>query len=161
MSEYRGDMPAQCGKQHASHRAASDDGPVQLERVEVPARPEELRALRHTLAYWAYGLGVPDEGIEVLTLAAYEALANCVEHAYDGTVTGTLELRARYLADVDRMEVTVIDHGHWRLERPNRRSFAGQGLPMMRELADTVQVDARPDGTTVHLCWNAIHSQRG
>lgn len=96
----------------------------------------------------------------MLTLATYEALANCVEHAYDGTVAGTLELRARYLADVDRMEVSVTDYGHWRLERSNRRRFAGRGLPMMRQLADAVQVDAGPNGTTVHLCWYAIHSQR-
>ncbi len=158
MSEHWGDTPAQRDKQHAIRRAMGYGDSAQLERVGVPAQPDELIVLRHTLADWANGLGVPDERIEALTLATYEALANGVEHAYD--VTGTLDLRARYLADVDRMVVTVTDHGHWRLEHRNRGPFGGRGLPLMRQLADDVQINAGPSGTTVQLCWNAIHDQR-
>lgn len=159
MSEYRGDMAAQRGKQHASHRAAADDGSAQLEHVGVPAQAEEIAVLRHTLAGWAQELGAPEERIDALTLATYEALANSVEHAYDGM--GTVDLRARYLAEVDRMEVSVTDHGHWRPDNRNQRPSAGRGFPLMRQLADTVQVYAGSSGTTIHLCWGAIHDQQG
>ena len=47
-----------------------------------------------------------------------------------------------------RIRVTVRDHGHW---RPPRGSHRGRGLPLMRALMDSVDVDHGTEGTVVVL----------
>ena len=44
--------------------------------------------------------------------------------------------------------MTIADRGHWRAPRGDNR---GRGLPLMRELMDTVDVDQAEDGTAVTL----------
>ena len=44
--------------------------------------------------------------------------------------------------------VTVSDHGRWRDPRPSSR---GRGLPLMRALMESVEVDPGAHGTTVTL----------
>ena len=78
-------------------------------------------------------------------LAAGEACANAVEHAYDGG-TGTVELVAGI--DGDAIDLVVTDHGHWREPRPSTR---GRGIGIMRRLVDEVDVETGEDGTRVHL----------
>ena len=46
------------------------------------------------------------------------------------------------------MTITVTDSGRWRAPRGENR---GRGLPMMRALADTVDVRQTDEGTAVTL----------
>ncbi|WP_307849528.1 ATP-binding protein [Qaidamihabitans albus] len=119
---------------------------------DVPARVEQLSALRHALADWAHRRGVAGEQIDAMTLATYEALANVVEHAYPDA-EGTLDLRARCLPHSRRVEVTVTDHGHWQPPPADPGPLSGRGLPLMQQLADTAHVEPDPQGTTVRLHW--------
>lgn len=50
-------------------------------RAEAAATPRDAARLRHELAAWL-ALDVPDEPLEDLVLATYEAIANAAEHAY-------------------------------------------------------------------------------
>lgn len=63
----------------------SDVGRVRVADLRysaVPARADQLPAVRHSLAGWAQNLGMGTDQIERLVLATYEALANVVTHAY-------------------------------------------------------------------------------
>ena len=59
----------------------------------VTAAPEEIAALRRTLTSWALDIGLTAEVADDVALAAYEAMANVVAHAYPGH-PGTLDLHA-------------------------------------------------------------------
>jgi serine/threonine-protein kinase RsbW len=131
---------------------AEEDGVANLEYVDVPARAEQLPALRHALVSWAHRLGLPEEQVEAMTLATYEAMANSVEHAYPDT-EGTFDLRSRYLPHSSRVEISVTDHGHWQPPPADPGPLSGRGLPLMQRLADTAHIEPDPQGTTVHLRW--------
>jgi len=78
-----------------------------------------------------------------------------VEHAY-GAGSGTFHLRVGREADLLKMEVS--DQGRWRPERPED---PGHGLKIMQDLADTMNVDRQPSGTTVRLAVRLGHAPAG
>lgn len=90
------------------------------------ATPQDAARLRHELAAWL-ALDVPDEPLEDLVLATYEAIANAAEHAYaDHTdAAGPLHLRARRTSDC--VVITVTDEGEWRT--PVGRASAAAASP--------------------------------
>jgi anti-sigma regulatory factor (Ser/Thr protein kinase) len=130
-----------------------DQGPARPESKEsdhfelrLPARAEELRNVRHALRSWLARQGAPSNLAEDMALAAHEAAANVVEHAYpDGA--GDVIVRARQ--DDDGLLVVVDDEGHWRA--PSRTDQRGRGLTVMRSLVDEVVIVPSPSGTTVML----------
>ncbi len=116
---------------------------------------ERASALRLELNKWLAGLEVnPDRAYDVV-LAAYEAMANAVEHAYESDgKPGTLDLHAQCVPSTGWVEVTVSDHGEWAVHPPD--STRGRGVPLMHALADTTAVTSDLDGTTVRMVWNAL-----
>jgi anti-sigma regulatory factor (Ser/Thr protein kinase) len=78
-------------------------------------------------------------------LAATEACANAIEHAY-GPRDATFEVRAQRYDNT--IEVTVRDHGNWRAPRGRHR---GRGMDLMRAAMDQVEVTPSDAGTTVRL----------
>lgn len=70
-------------------RAAADAPAPPVLHLRQPARIEDTSTLRHALAAWARGRGLPQELMVDLELAVYEALVNAVEHAYPDGTTGT------------------------------------------------------------------------
>jgi serine/threonine-protein kinase RsbW len=119
----------------------------------VPAVAGRLPGLRRRITDWARQVGLRPERIDALRLACDEALANVVQHAYRGG-RGVLHLYATYQPERDKVTVTVVDHGRWRLRRPSRQF----GLTLMRGLADRVDVTTGPNGTTVRLSWAKAHA---
>jgi anti-sigma regulatory factor (Ser/Thr protein kinase) len=114
-------------------------------RMRLPARPRALRRMRHALAHWLARSGVGEPVASNLLLAANEAVANAIEHAYglgDGDVTMSVER-----VD-DAVYVRVCDRGRW---RATRAVGGGLGMELMHRLVDRVDIDAAPSGTTVHL----------
>jgi PAS domain S-box-containing protein len=110
--------------------------------------PERLHRIRHDLHVWLAGHRVPDQAAANVVLAVAEVLANAVEHA--GAGPGGISLR------VDRVErrrfrVVVADAGRWREPAAVPDPVRGRGLAIARALADDVQVDPGPTGTTVTL----------
>jgi PAS domain S-box-containing protein len=121
--------------------------PEREPRVELEVVGDEpsLRAFRGTLRRWLAAGGAERDVVHDVTMAANEALQNAIEHGHALT---------RRAVDVvlDRTDgavmVTVTDHGRWREPRATTR---GRGLPLMRALMDSVEVQPGAQGTTVTL----------
>ena len=111
----------------------------------IEARARSLVMIRRALFRWMSDLEVPDDVMRDLTMAASEAAANVVEHAY-GPSGGMISVQG----DVqdDRVELTIGDTGAWRgSSRPDR----GNGLRLMRTLMNEVVIDSSTAGTIVTM----------
>ncbi len=113
--------------------------------LTLPAEPASLRQVRQAVRLLEQGLEVNKDTAFRVQVLLGEAVNNAVEHAY-GATRGVFHLRVWRDADVLRLEVS--DQGRWRAERPGG---TGHGLNIMRSLADEVEVDRHPTGTTVRL----------
>jgi serine phosphatase RsbU (regulator of sigma subunit)/anti-sigma regulatory factor (Ser/Thr protein kinase) len=111
-----------------------------------PAEVESIPGMRRLLGRWLIEVGATRPEIDDLTLAAAEAAANAIEHAY-GLAPGVVELRASASKD-GTVTVLVRDFGNW---RPPRGVNRGRGMMLMEGLTDTVEVIRRDEGTTVEL----------
>jgi anti-sigma regulatory factor (Ser/Thr protein kinase) len=94
---------------------------------------------------WRAAAGAAPDELHDVTMAANEAIQNAMEHAHAlsrRTVDVTLDCRDGTVA------VTVSDKGEWHSPRESSR---GRGLPLMRALMDSVEIDPGVRGTTVTL----------
>jgi serine phosphatase RsbU (regulator of sigma subunit)/anti-sigma regulatory factor (Ser/Thr protein kinase) len=113
--------------------------------LDVPADPDELALVRHSLSRWLEAAHVDERDAYRVTIAANEACMNAIEHAFAPS-DEPLHVEA-HITDGD-VDVLVRDRGHWR-ERTN--GPGGRGLDLMRSLMDEVDVEPGPAGTTVRL----------
>lgn len=111
----------------------------------VEAHPDELLGLRRALGQWLESVEMSEDRCLDLVLAAHEAAANVVAHAY-GRGEGDLTMQAETTEDA--VVVWVGDTGHW---RPADVTDGGRGYPMMRALVDSVEVSRTSNGTLVRL----------
>ncbi len=120
--------------------------PLQADlRTRWPATSESLVGVRRLLRRWLSVHGADEEELYDIVVACQEACANAVEHAY-GPGHAHFEVDAEHRAA--RIRVTVRDEGRW---RPPRGSHRGRGLPLMRALMETVEVEHTDEGTVVVL----------
>ena len=124
-----------------------------LRIAAVPATATCLPRLRQVLAEWAARTPLLPDQVHALHLAGYEALANVVEHAYHRDRTGIMHVDAVHDPGFGTVTVTVTDHGRWQPVAVDPRSTRGFGIPLIRALADRVEIIARPGGTTVRMTW--------
>jgi serine phosphatase RsbU (regulator of sigma subunit)/anti-sigma regulatory factor (Ser/Thr protein kinase) len=113
--------------------------------LTLDADPEVLAGLRGTLGRWLTREHVEQAALFNITLAASEAAANAVEHAY-GARSATFTVVCE--RDDAEVRITVHDSGHWRDPRPDGR---GRGLAIMRALVDSAEIERSEQGTTVTL----------
>ena len=111
----------------------------------VPAEPRSLAPLRHAVRRWLREIGAEEAEAYEIVVACGEACANAIQHPY-GAGQGFLEVDLA-LSDGD-VEIMVRDSGTW---RPAHSTGGGHGLPLIRGLMDTVQVDSGADGTLVRM----------
>lgn len=114
--------------------------------LEAPARPQVLAELRRFLRRWLRSHGANDDELTEITLAANEACANAVEHAYSPAPA-----HFTFVARVDQGEVTitVTDAGSWREPRGVDR---GRGLRIMDAAMDSVELhDVGAHGTQITM----------
>ena len=128
-----------------AHRRATVTGPLEL---DLPALPSSLSGVRRRLGAWLASLGMGEQDRVGVLVAAGEACANSVEHAYPEGRDGRVHVRAG--VDVDGLLTVVVrDEGRWRT--PDREpGDRGRGLLIMRQMVDGVVLDDH-DGTTVTL----------
>ncbi|MEU4674858.1 ATP-binding protein [Amycolatopsis sp. NPDC023774] len=124
--------------------------------LHQPARIEDTSTLRHALAAWARGRGLPQELIVDLELAVYEALVNAAEHAYPDGTTGTVDLHTHHDDQAMRVTATVTDRGRWR-PQPDPDPLRGRGLSLIRLLADHAEITPTTQGTVVTMRWQLPH----
>jgi serine phosphatase RsbU (regulator of sigma subunit)/anti-sigma regulatory factor (Ser/Thr protein kinase) len=115
--------------------------------IELPARRELLRGLRHRVDTWLEHRGVEASARGAAVLALHEACGNAIEHGYGngpGTVAVTME------HDRNTLKIRVADRGSWRdpLETSSER---GRGIVLMRGLMDAARIVKKPTGTEVLL----------
>ena len=128
-----------------------------LHRHRVPASADLLPVLRDELEQWARSAGLSDRVADSLALASYEAMANAVEHAYDGR-TGLLDVEAALRGA--GVQVTVTDQGSWRTPEENAAERR-RGLLLIHRLADEAVVTSGEDGTRVLMRWDVPISDDG
>jgi anti-sigma regulatory factor (Ser/Thr protein kinase) len=91
-----------------------------------------------------------------IVLVVNEALSNAAEFAYRNRDTPeSILLQATYQGSTGALVVTVSDRGEWRASEPATRKLSrGRGIPLMRALADRVDIDKTAKGTQVHLYFD-------
>jgi anti-sigma regulatory factor (Ser/Thr protein kinase) len=125
-------------------------------RINRIARPEAARPMRHAVAAFLAASGrVDDSRNDDILTAVGEALANVVEHAYEGTDHNEIELFAR-LEKNDTLAVDVFDRGTFieRSPRPNR----GFGMKIVKAIAHDVSVNVE-DGTHVRMIFTLLSAK--
>ena len=121
--------------------------PVPLERMEVTlqAEPESLAQMRRGVARWLRAAGASETETYEALVAAGEASANAIAHAYPPG-------EASYVVEAVRtdggIELRVRDFGSWRPPRPGSH---GRGIGLIEELMDEVEIDRGAAGTEVRM----------
>jgi serine phosphatase RsbU (regulator of sigma subunit)/DNA-binding response OmpR family regulator/anti-sigma regulatory factor (Ser/Thr protein kinase) len=113
--------------------------------VTVPAEPESLAFVRYRLQHWLEDCGADADDRFAITVAANEACANAVVHAY-GPRRGPMLSLVGTRSD-GSITVEVTDTGRWRAPRRP----GGRGLYLMRRLMDDVDVEHDERGTKVRM----------
>ena len=119
-------------------------------RLTCPAQPDVAKRMRHALAAFLDVLRVDSETSDDVLTAIGEALANAIEHAYEGEpAPGLIGLTAA-LQDADLL-IDVVDRGNF-IER-DLRVDRGFGLRIIRSIARTVDIKIE-DGTRIHMVFD-------
>ena len=111
----------------------------------MPTRADQLVALRQLLRDWLSGNGATEDDRDAFAIAATEACANAIRHAYG---PGHAEVEVQATLESGTATVTIRDRGGWREPREEQR---GWGIPVMRAFMDDVRIEAENDATTVVL----------
>ncbi|MHB1835071.1 MAG: ATP-binding SpoIIE family protein phosphatase [Solirubrobacteraceae bacterium] len=111
--------------------------------LELPAQAPMLARVRQALGHWLSGHGIEREIAIEITIAANEACANAVEHAY-GPQRGSFRLSAQRTDGV--VQIHVRDDGHW---RPQRGQDRGRGLKIVEAAMDEVRINRDEHGTEI------------
>lgn len=119
-------------------------------RIETDAAPEQLALIRHRLTGWLRAAGITGELAADIVLVVNEACTNCVEHAYRGFAAGAMLLDIS-LTD-DAVRTRIVDYGSWKTPASSPDG-GGRGLPLMRMLSDSMDLDTTASGTTADITF--------
>jgi anti-sigma regulatory factor (Ser/Thr protein kinase) len=117
--------------------------------VRLPAELTSAALARTALRRFLATTPLGDRRSFDAVVAAGEAVANAIEHAYDRRPNQTFVLRAHQESDV--CTIIVEDTGVWNDVEP--LTTRGRGIAMMRELCDTLEMERSPRGTSVALAF--------
>lgn len=117
--------------------------------VQLAATSQAVGRVRESLRSWLdeHRLS-PDDQLAML-VAVGEACTNAVEHAY--TSRGTNLVRVEACRRDGEVTCCVTDSGAWKDNAV--RTARGNGLAIMQELMDHVEIERRPGGTAVTLTY--------
>jgi stage II sporulation protein AB (anti-sigma F factor) len=124
-----------------------------LRPLEFTARshPTYVTEARKRVAEYAKSVGANRDDVE---LAVAEAVANAVLHAFGGRDDGAIMVRAE-IDGPDRLLVEIADFGSGiATYARSPRAGLGLGLPIIRELADSVEVQTGQGGTRIVLTFH-------
>lgn len=118
---------------------------VQPLTYRVPAKPQELSAIRRGVKAYAIEHGVLDP--DAVALAVSEAVSNVILHAYAGSdEPGHVEVFAQRHMD-NGLVLRVCDEGAGMRPRGDSPGL-GVGLPLVATLSQRLEVESRPQGGT-------------
>ncbi|WP_324278106.1 sensor histidine kinase [Blastococcus brunescens] len=111
--------------------------------------PGDVPATRRTVAQYARTVGLPEEKVEVLELAASELATNSVVHGGGrGTVAMWVEPGAAVVEFSDTGQVKDPLVGRL---MPSPEQEGGRGVFLVNQLCDLVQLRSSEQGTTVRI----------
>lgn len=105
-------------------------------RLVLPARPENVALVRHTVAAAAQERGLPLHMVEDMRLAVTEACTNVVRHAYAGE--GDMEVNVELTGP--GMCVVVEDQGRG-IGHSTDSDGPGLGLPLIAALVSELEIE--------------------
>ncbi|MDQ7052437.1 MAG: ATP-binding protein [candidate division KSB1 bacterium] len=126
-------------------------------QITLVSRNELIRELRQKVKFFAKQQGFDDEEVFDVQLALNEALANVIEHAYQGDQNGRIDIKFHTDQNGD-LVIVIKDYGQKAdpecLKSRSLDEFreGGLGLYLMEKLMDVVQFDfSQEDGTVLTL----------
>ena len=133
-------------------RRGTDD----LFQFRFPSRPDAVGEVRQALGHWMATLGFSRADTEDFQTAVTEAVTNAVRHGSPDGPDGQFHVLGRRTS-AGAFHVEVTDSGvglapaHPLPAMPEPDAMGGRGLPLMQELADTVEFRPVPQGLCVVL----------
>ena len=130
--------------------------------IRVPCKPEYVRTVRRAVADFAESIDMPQSAIEAVQIAASEAVANIVRHAYDDPQRA-LPVRVKCSHRRNGLLLEVADRGRG-FNAPPSTSMpevdldreGGFGIILMKSLMDRVNYVSKPDeGTRIRMTKKA------
>jgi len=131
------------------------EAPIQMSILSCPAH---LPVVRSAVEQFSRLVGFGEEAAGGVVMAVDEALANIIQHAYDGRADGQIEVTIKALLDSGRqagLEVILADRGRTAAAdfRPRPRDLTdvrpgGLGTHIMAVCMDSVEYAPRPGGGT-------------
>ena len=128
-----------------------------MKTVQYAAKFEYLDEIREFVGDIAREGGFSNKDVYNIQLATDEAASNIIEHAYEKTPDGILELSCGIKGDV--ITIILIDHGESfdpsEVPLPDLkadlsdRKIGGLGIFLMRKLMDEVRYEPRADHSNV------------
>lgn len=122
--------------------------------VRLPAEPASAGLARTALRRFLAATPLGERRNFDAVVAAGEAVANAIEHAYDRRPNQTFTLRARF--EEQTCLIFVEDGGTWNDVEP--LTTRGRGIAMMRELCDTLDIEHTQAGTTVAMSFQIANN---
>ncbi|UMB69927.1 SpoIIE family protein phosphatase [Mycobacterium paraterrae] len=119
--------------------------------IHQVVKADQLGELRHQLAAWLDDAGVGEERVADIVLAVNEAVANSIEHGYQGRKLGKVRLKGDN--DGSRIRIRIIDKGSWKPAATDP-GVRGRGLLLIRAVSDWLEMDCTPKGTTVDMSFS-------
>lgn len=138
--------------------------------IKMPCKAEYVRTVRRTIAEYAESLNMPHTAIADIEIAASEALANVIRHAYIGT-DKIPNIKIKFGHDKDNIMLEIIDNGRGF----NAPAFniipdvdfdceGGMGIIIIKLLMDKVNYYSRPKmGTRLKMIKsipNTVHNHK-
>jgi serine/threonine-protein kinase RsbW len=123
--------------------------------IAVHEQEAPTRALRAVLDGVGERLGIPDEELFDLKVAATEALTNAIKGSSNGHGVSVDVARRG-----DSIEIEVTNHGDFELHGTACsaiESEGGRGIPLMVALVDEIEFGATREGTRVRLRKRVAH----
>lgn len=115
--------------------------------LALPREAMSVPVIRRVLGDALRGLGVSEDCVDDILVAASEACTNVVRHS------STLEYEVDGAIDDENCVLWITDHGAG-MRRPaetGELAESGRGMNIMRALVDDLTLDARPDGVRVSM----------
>jgi anti-sigma regulatory factor (Ser/Thr protein kinase) len=128
----------------------SESGYYELD-ITVPAHACYLRQLRDLVRSFGLDCGAAEGRVVDMVLAANEACANVIQHAY-GEGRGPLHLRG--WRQRDGLVFEISDNGT-PVAEPVPGRVGGLGIPLIRELSEDVDIEGPGQyGTRLEIRFN-------
>lgn len=123
------------------------------ESMKIPSRVACIDDARQWVSERVRAAGFGDEAVGEIELALTEALANVVEHAYQGSETEEIEVATEFADETLRVRVRdwgrYFDPASYRGRDLDDPGEGGYGVFLMAQLMDDVTREPQPGGGTL------------